>query len=501
MHVAFVASECVPFSKTGGLADVVGALPRALAASGHQVSVYLPRYRQTKLTNPQTVVRSITVPFDDRYRFCSVVTEGNHSGIEFYFVDYPPYFDRDALYGTPSGDYPDNAERFALFSRAVLEASKILGVPNIFHCHDWQSALVPVLLRTQYVEDPAFREVGTVFTIHNMGYQGLFPPDILPLLMLPWDLFTITRMEFFGNVNFLKGALVESDYVTTVSRKYSQEIQTTEYGFGLEGVLRDRAATVTGILNGVDYDEWSPQKDKFISAKYSPQDLSGKAKCKQDLLEAFGVSGADPRLPVIGIVSRFAAQKGFDLISQIADRLAREEMIVVALGAGDKQYEELFQRLHKQFPQKIAVKVAYDNAIAHKIEAGSDMFLMPSKYEPCGLNQIYSLKYGTVPIVRATGGLDDTIEPWDARTGKGTGFKFTEYKGEALLLTIREALRAFRDQSSWQTLMRSGMNKDFSWNASAKEYARVYDRVRLMRAGSSTSARRSEAIDLEPITH
>ena len=501
MHVAFVASECVPFSKTGGLADVVGALPRALAASGHQVSVYLPRYRQTKLTNPQTVVRSITVPFDDRYRFCSVVTEGNHSGIDFYFVDYPPYFDRDALYGTPSGDYPDNAERFALFSRAVLEASKILGVPNIFHCHDWQSALVPVLLRTQYVEDPAFREVGTVFTIHNMGYQGLFPPDILPLLMLPWDLFTITRMEFFGNVNFLKGALVESDYVTTVSRKYSQEIQTTEYGFGLEGVLRDRAATVTGILNGVDYDEWSPQKDKFIAAKYSPQDLSGKAKCKQDLLEAFGVSGADPRLPVIGIVSRFAAQKGFDLISQIADRLAREEMIVVALGAGDKQYEEMFQRLHKQFPQKIAVKVAYDNAIAHKIEAGSDMFLMPSKYEPCGLNQIYSLKYGTVPIVRATGGLDDTIEPWDARTGKGTGFKFTEYKGEALLLTIREALRAFRDQSSWQTLMRNGMNKDFSWNASAKEYARVYDRVRLMRAGSSTSARRSEAIDLEPITH
>jgi starch synthase len=501
MHIAFVASECVPFSKTGGLADVVGALPRALAASGHQVSVYLPRYRQTKLTNPQTIVRSITVPFDDRYRFCSVVTEGNHSGIDFYFVDYPPYFDRDALYGTPSGDYPDNAERFALFSRAVLEASKILGVPNIFHCHDWQAALVPVLLRTQYVEDPAFREVGTVFTIHNMGYQGLFPPDILPLLMLPWDLFTITRMEFFGNVNFLKGALVESDYVTTVSRKYSQEIQTTEYGFGLEGVLRDRAATVTGILNGVDYDEWSPQKDKFIAAKYSPQDLSGKAKCKLDLLEAFGVTGADPRLPVIGIVSRFAAQKGFDLISQIADRLAREEMIVVALGAGDKQYEEMFQRLHKQFPQKIAVKVAYDNAIAHKIEAGSDMFLMPSKYEPCGLNQIYSLKYGTVPIVRATGGLDDTIEPWDVRTGNGTGFKFTEYKGEALLLTIREALRAFRDQSSWQTLMRNGMNKDFSWNASAKEYARVYDRVRLMRAGSSTSARRSEAIDLEPITH
>ena len=329
-------------------------------------------------------------------------------------MEYPPYFDRDALYGTPAGDYPDNAERFALFSRSVLEASKILGVPQVFHCHDWQSALIPVLLRTVYAEDPAFRESGTVFTIHNMGYQGLFLPDTLPLLMLPWDLFTMSKMEFFGQVNFLKGALTYSDFITTVSRKYSQEIQTAEYGFGLEGVLHDRASTVTGILNGVDYDEWSPQTDKFIAAKFSPQDLSGKVKDKQDLLAAFGLANADPKLPVIGIVSRFAAQKGFDLIAQIADRLAREEMIIVALGAGDKTYEEMFLRLNKQFPNKIAVKVAYDNAIAHKIEAGADMFLMPSRYEPCGLNQIYSLKYGTVPIVRATGGLDDTIEPWDA---------------------------------------------------------------------------------------
>jgi len=483
MHIAFAASECVPFSKTGGLADVVGALPRALAAAGHQVSVYLPRYRQTKLSDAQTVVRSITVPFDDHYRFCSVVTSAAaSSGVRFYFVDYPPFFDRDALYGTSSGDYPDNAERFALFSRAVLEASKILGVPHIFHCHDWQSALIPILLRTQYAEDPAFQDVATVFTIHNMGYQGLFSPDTLPLLTLPWDLFTISKMEFFGNVNFLKGALVYSDFITTVSRKYSQEIQTTEFGFGLEGVLRDRSTTVTGILNGVDYDEWSPQADKFIVAKYSPQDLSGKAKCKQDLLATFGVANADLRLPVIGIVSRFAAQKGFDLIAQIMDRLAREEMIVVALGNGDKQYEDMFARLQKQFPRKIAVKIAYDNAVAHKIEGGSDMFLMPSKYEPCGLNQIYSLKYGTVPIVRATGGLDDTIEPWDARTGKGAGFKFSDYNGEALLLTVKEALRAFRDQTSWQTLMRNGMNKDFSWNASAKEYVRVYEKARQTRA-------------------
>jgi starch synthase len=481
MNIVFAASEGVPFSKTGGLADVVGALPRALASLGHQVSVYLPRYRQTKLTEPTTVVRSVTVPFDDEYRFASVVSGGSQGGVRFYFVDYPLYFDRDALYGTPAGDYPDNAERFALFSRTVLEASKILGVPDIFHCHDWQSALVPVLLGTVYAEDPAFRDVGTVFTIHNMGYQGLFPPDTLPLLMLPWDLFTISKMEFFGQVNFLKGALTYADFITTVSRKYSQEIQTAEYGFGLEGVLRDRASTVTGILNGVDYDEWSPQTDRFAAAKYSPQDLSGKAKCKQDLLAAFGVNNADPKLPVIGIVSRFAAQKGFDLIAQIADRLAREEMIIVALGAGDKTYEEMFLRLNKQFPHKIAVKVAYDNAIAHKIEAGADMFLMPSRYEPCGLNQIYSLKYGTVPIVRATGGLDDTIEPWDARSGKGTGFKFTEYNGESLLLTIKQALQAYRDQTSWLVLMRNGMGKDFSWNASAREYGKVYERVKQAR--------------------
>jgi starch synthase len=291
-------------------------------------------------------------------------------------------------------------------------------------------------------------------------------------------------MEFFGKVNFLKGALVFSDFVTTVSKKYSQEIQTAEYGFGLEGVLKARAATVTGILNGVDYNEWSPETDKFIVAHYSPTDLSGKAKCKQDLLKEFGVEDTKTHLPVIGIVSRFAAQKGFDLIAQVADWLAREEMIIVALGAGDKEYEDLFRRLNKQFPQKFALKVAYDNAIAHKIEAGADMFLMPSRYEPCGLNQIYSLKYGTVPVVRATGRLDDTIEPWDGKA-KGTGFKFSEYTGDALLATVRAALAAYKDRAGWEALMRNGMNKDFSWTASAKEYVKIYERVRQLRAATA----------------
>ena len=477
MNIVFAASECVPFSKTGGLADVVGALPKALAEQGHSVSVYLPKYKLTRLKDAKTLLPSVTVPFDDQYRFCSVVDGGKHSGVQFYFIDYPPFFDRESLYGTPAGDYPDNAERFALYSRAVLEAAKILGVPNIFHCHDWQSALVPVLLRTSYADDPVFRGVATVFTIHNMGYQGIFPPDTLPLLMLPWDLFTIDKMEFWGKVNFLKGALVFSDTITTVSRKYSQEIQTAEYGFGLDGVLRARSSSVTGILNGVDYNEWSPEKDKLIVRQYSSQNLDGKRECKYDLLHQFGVAKANEEAPVIGIVTRFAAQKGFDLIAEVADDLAQLPLIITAVGSGDKLYQDLFLKLNRQFPDKFAVKIAYDNALAHKIEAGADMLLMPSRYEPSGLNQMYSLKYGTVPIVRATGGLDDSIEPWDAAKGKGTGFKFTAYTGTALLATIQEALQAFKNKAAWNKLMLNGMQMDFSWATSAREYVKVYERL------------------------
>ncbi len=485
MNVVFAASECVPFSKTGGLADVVGALPKALAELGHSVSVYLPRYKQTRLSEARVVLPSVTIPFDDQYRFCAVLDGGKHSGVQFYFIDYPPFFDRAALYGTAAGDYPDNAERFALYSRAVLEASKILGVPQIFHCHDWQSALVPVLLRTSYADDPMFRNTATLFTIHNIGYQGLFPPDTLPLLMLPWDLFTIDKMEFFGKVNFLKGALVFSDFINTVSRRYSQEIQTSEYGFGLEGVLRERSSRVTGIVNGVDYNEWSPERDAYIARQFSITDLEGKKECKRDLLEQLGLANANLELPVVGIVSRFASQKGFDLISQIATDLARLPLLMTVLGSGDKEYEELFRRLQQQFPDKFAVKVAYDNAVAHKIEAGADMFLMPSQYEPCGLNQIYSLKYGTVPIVRATGGLDDTIDSWNAATKEGTGFKFASYTGSALLGAIHEALGAFRDKAGWKKLMINAMSKDYSWTASAREYARLYDRLVTSRPASA----------------
>jgi starch synthase len=478
MHILFAASECVPFSKTGGLADVIGALPPALANLGHQVTVFLPHYRQTRLDSPRTVISSITVPYDDRYRFCSVLDGGKRSGVQFYFIDYPPYFDRDGLYGTQLGDYHDNAERFAMFSRAVLEAAKVLGAPDILHCHDWQTALIPVLLKTLYDEDPAFSNAPCIFTIHNLGYQGLFQPEILPLLMLPWDLFTMSKLEFYGKVNFLKGAITMADFITTVSRRYSQEIQTAEYGFGLEGVLRARGNTVAGILNAVDYESWNPETDPFIAAKYSSQDLTGKAACKADLLKEFGLA-AETRLPVIGIVSRFVQQKGFDLIHQVADRMAMEEMILVVLGSGQREYEDMFRRLNKQYPQKVAIKIAYDNALAHKIEAGSDIYLMPSHYEPCGLNQIYSLRYGTVPVVRATGGLDDTVEQ---RAQKGTGFKFREYSGEAMLDSLKSAITLYRDNpDAWRVVMRNGMAQDYSWMNSAREYVKVYDRARQLK--------------------
>jgi starch synthase len=478
MHIVFAASECVPFAKTGGLADVVGSLPPELAKLGHKLTVFLPRYKQTKLPpEAKTIVPSVTVPFDDKYRFCSVIDAGSHSGVQFYFIDYPPFFDREALYGTSLGDYRDNAERFALYCRAVLEATKIIGIPDIFHCHDWQAALIPILLRSVYEEDPAFEKAVSVFTIHNMGYQGVFPADTLPLLILPWDLLTIGKLEFYGKVNFLKGAIVFADYVTTVSRKYAQEIQTAEYGFGLEGVLKARTSTVTGILNGVDYGEWNPETDKRIIANYSIDDLSGKEACRSDLLAHFGIPQNDKKIPVIGIVSRFASQKGFDLISQVADRFASEEMILTVLGTGDKDYEDLLRRLARMFPQKIAVKIAYDNTLAHKVEAGADMFLMPSHYEPCGLNQIYSMRYGTIPIVRATGGLDDTVEQWDARSGKGTGFKFAEYSGDAMMGAIHNAVVAYKDQESWKKLIRNGMSREFSWRQSAREYLKVYDKA------------------------
>jgi len=478
LHIVFAASECVPFAKTGGLADVVGALPPELVKLGHQVTVYLPLYAgvRRQLAGEVTyAIRSITIPFQYYNRLAGIVDGGRRGGVQYYFVDCPELFERPGLYGTAVGDYPDNAERFALYCRAVLEASKQLGVPEVFHVHDWQAALIPVYLRTTYKSDPALSRAAVVLTIHNAAYQGAFPPATTEQLLFPWEIFTLDKVEQYDRFNFLKGGLVYSDILTTVSRKYAEEMLTAEFGEGLDGVLRGRAQDLRGILNGVDYAQWNPATDANLAAHYTPENLAGKRECRADLLSAFGLELVEDATPVIGIVSRFAVQKGFDLLEEIAGRLSEMEVAVVALGSGEPVYEKFFRDWAFWNKSNVAVRIGYNDALAHKIEAGADLFLMPSLYEPCGLNQIYSLKYGTVPVVRATGGLDDTIEEWNPRQGSGTGFKFTDVSGEALLAAIERALAAFEDQAGWKRLMLNGMARNYSWEQPAREYAAVYE--------------------------
>jgi starch synthase len=488
VEIVFAASECVPFAKTGGLADVVGALPQALAAKGHTVSVYLPRYRHIAemQPNPEVLIPSLTIPFDSYNRFARIVDGGTKQvgkgTVQHYFVDCPELFDREGLYGPPGKDYADNYERFALFSRAVIEASKQLGVPDIFHVHDWQAAMIAIYLRSLYFFDPIFQKVPCVLSIHNAAFQGAFPPTTMQHLLLPWDMFTLDKLEHFDAMNFLKGGIVYADAITTVSRKYAEEIQTPEFGCGLDPVLSRRAKDLYGILNGVDYEEWDPAVDKHIAAPYSPKSLIGKNECRRDLLKTFGLERVEEQTAVIGIVSRFAMQKGFDLIAQVMEPLLHEDVVMVALGSGEAYYENLFREMQARNPRQVRVKIMYDDVLAHKIEAGADIFLMPSRYEPCGLNQIYSLKYGTVPVVAATGGLDDTIDEWDVVKGTGTGFKFATQTPEALLETLLRALTTYRDPAAWRMLMINGMAKSFTWNGPAKEYIAVYEKVMAQRA-------------------
>lgn len=476
MRILFVASECVPFAKTGGLGDVVGALPKALAGRGHEVSVVLPGY--ASISPGKVVAPGLEIPLGS-HRHPVEIQEGEaRNSVRTFFVDYPPYFDREGLYQVEGRDHPDNAERFALFSKAVLAFLQRSQPPDVIHCHDWQSALVPVLLKTAPLATSPIGRVPVILTVHNLGYQGSFPADTMARIGPPPDLFAIDGLEFWGRVNYLKGGLLHANYITTVSRRYAQEIQSPEFGHGLDGVLRHRADSVVGILNGVDYSEWNPETDPHIAARYSPGQLEGKKLCRADLLRQFQLSDDKDRRPVVGIVSRFAAQKGFDLIAEAADALMQEDLFLVALGTGEPRYEKLFHRLAERHPNRCAARIAFDNALAHKIEAGSDIFLMPSHYEPCGLNQIYSLKYGTVPVVRATGGLDDTVVPFDAGSGKGTGFKFTPYAGAAMLDALRAAIRLYQqDPGAWLKLMQNGMKQDFSWESSAAEYERLYQQV------------------------
>ncbi len=484
MRVLFAASEVLPFAKTGGLADVGGALPKALRALGHDVRVVLPRYRMVDAAKHRLapILEAVPVPVAGRVETASVLEGRIPPDVPVYFVRCDRYFDRDGLYQVQGVDHPDNAARFAFFSRAVLELSRALDFrPDVIHCHDWQTGLVPTYLRTLYANDPVLAAAGVLFTIHNMGYQGLFPAEALATIGLGPDQFTTPGIEFYGQVNLLKAGLVFSDILTTVSRRYSREIQTEAFGCGLEGVLRARSGDVFGILNGIDEEEWDPAKDPHLAAHYAPEDLAGKAACKADLQRAMGLR-PDPAAPLFGVISRLAEQKGIDLVANALDTILEVGGQFVLLGTGEPALEERFRTAAIAHAGRVAAVIGFDVALSHKIEAGADFFLMPSRYEPCGLNQMYSLRYGTVPIVRATGGLDDTVTPFNRATGEGNGLKFEAGTADALALAIYRAAGLYRDPAARQRLMANGMRGDFSWDRSAREYETLYHEAARRRA-------------------
>jgi starch synthase len=476
MHILMVASEAVPFAKTGGLADVIGALPRALVRLGHSVDVIIPRYRGITAGSHAGQLRVALGAQIEQATFFEI-TDG---GVRTILVDHPRYFDRDYLYGDSAHDYPDNPERFAFFAHAALEWAVISGVQyDVVHGHDWQAGLMPVLLRDQYAFHPVIGAMSPVFTIHNLAYQGVFDASWLPRLGLGWELMHVHALEYWNRISYLKGGINFSRVITTVSPRYAREIQTPEFGFGFDGILRSRARDLVGILNGIDCSQWNPADDPHLHGHFDASSLDGKRAVKRDLLLEFGLPATDAMLerPLVAMISRLVDQKGFDLIADIADDLPRLDATFVLLGTGERRYEDLWLALAARHPVRIATRIGFDEGLAHRIEGGADLFLMPSRFEPCGLNQMYSLRYGTVPLVRATGGLFDTVQNLDPVTGEGTGFTFDEYSGPALFGTLQWALDIYKNRPLWRKIQVAGMRQDFSWDASARQYEAVYQRA------------------------
>ena len=479
MKIALLASEVVPFAKTGGLADVAGALPKFLSSLGLELRVFLPLYRETKKRNLplRRVIESLELDWNGE-KVSFSVWESRVGTLGFLMIERDEYFDRDFLYGTPQGDYPDNGERFAFFSKAALETLRHLDFrPDVIHAHDWQAAIALALLKFVYSQAPFFAYPRTLFTIHNLAYQGLFEKDLLGRIGLPDTLFSMEDLEFYGKVNYLKAGILYSTAVSTVSRRYSQEIQTPEFGFRLDGLLRKRRDRLFGILNGVDYADWNPATDKFIIRPFDPTYLDGKKECKKDLLRAFSLDGVKEECPVVGMVSRLAGQKGFDIVCESLEEIFKMGAVLVVLGTGEEVFQKALRAAREKFPGSLGLKIAFDESLSHKIYAGSDMFLIPSRYEPCGLTQMYSLRYGTVPVVRATGGLDDTIQEHDPARGTGNGFRFQEYSSAALLSSLKKAITVHRQKEHWRQLVQRAMACDFSWEMSAREYLRLYQRL------------------------
>lgn len=477
LTVVFATSEAAPYAKTGGLADVSGALAKALAGLGVEVRLFMPLYavvdRKDAGIGKKKPVK-ISAPISARFPEGYVHTAKVGDNFFVHFVEHEGYYGREHLYNTPSGDYADNCERFVFFCRSVLEGSKALGIrPDIVHANDWQASLLPVYLKTVFKDDPFFSKTASALTIHNLSFQGHFAPRDWHLTGLPWDIYASGRMEFYRKINFLKGGILFADAITTVSKSYAAEIKTPEFGWGLDGVLRERSASLHGVLNGIDTDVWDPATDRLIPANYSWKGLKGKAVCKASLLEELRLpQGGEP---LFGLVTRLTDQKGMGLLAETLDRILDNNAKLAVLGSGTAEYEEYFRSLASRRPDRVAVRIGYDEGLAHRIEAGADIFLMPSLYEPCGLNQMYSLRYGTPPVVRATGGLNDTVDDYNPATGEGNGFKFAEHTPHAFFWKTAEALNVLRNRpKEWGKIVLNGMKEDHSWDRSAKSYIQIY---------------------------
>jgi starch synthase len=472
MKILIATSEAVPYAKTGGLADVAGALVKEYRGMKKEAHIILPLYRsiKRKAVSLKYSGLKIKVPVGGR----TIEARLFHDKSSAYFIECDEFFDREELYGTPLGDYADNASRFIFFSRGVLEACKRLRFqPDIIHCNDWQTGLIPLYLKTLYQMDPFFRETASLLTIHNLGYQGLFPATEIPLTCLGWGLYNPEGIEFYGKMNFLKAGLISADILTTVSNTYAKEILKKEFAFGLEGVLKMREHELFGVINGIDYDEWDPSRDTFIPEKFSSDDLRGKAGCKKRLIKEVLLDKVNR--PLIGLVGRLSAQKGLDLVLQSLEELVSLGVNIILLGKGDESFHIGFSEAARKYKGRVSVTIGFDESLAHKIYAGSDFFLIPSKYEPCGLGQLISMRYGSIPLGRKTGGIADTIEDYNPLALKGTGFLFSDFTPSAMLNAIKRAVCLYTDTSKMNKLVSDAMNMDFSWKRSAGRYIQLYD--------------------------
>jgi starch synthase len=485
MEILFVSSETAPFTRVGGLADFSHDLPKALSDLGHTVSIVTPKYRDSDAYKELLPTgKTVSVPIAWKSEEAEIYTSHISGKVRVYLVGKDAFYNRDGVYGNAYGDYEDNAERFVFFSRCVMELCLALNLsPDVIHCNDWHTGLVPVYLRTLYGEFDSLSRAATLFTIHNLGTQGIFWVYDYSLTGLGWEYFTPETLEFYGNMNLLKGGILFSEVISTVSPTYAREILNPPYGFGLEGVLTKRKEDIFPVLNGVDYNKWNPETDKHISNNYGLNDLKPKGECKADLQKIFDLENREDT-PLVAIISGLVDRKGMDLVSMVFEDLLALNLQFVIMGSGEDKYQSFFNRMKAKHPQRVGLFMTYDYPLAHRILAGADIFLMPSRYEPCGTEQLYALKYGAIPVVRATGGLEDTVEDYDQETGEGTGFKFKEYTPEAMLAAIKRAVGVFPRKQEWQRLVRSAMEREFSWNFSAREYARLYELAVAKRKGS-----------------